>query len=163
MAEMKHYTLGEYVKLLEEKGMLAEYDLQGKDGEEIKLLTYDSREVTQGTLFICKGAAFKAEYLKNSMNQGAVCYVSEKKYELEKEVPYILVKGIRDAMAVLANFFYNKPWEDLPKYSKIQIHQTAFHLHDHTSMPVKRSPSLHIQCYSPAHCADASVTLLPPV
>ena len=47
------------------------------------------------------------------MNQGAVCYVSEKKYELEKEVPYILVKGIRDAMAVLANFFYNKPWEDL--------------------------------------------------
>ena len=35
MAEMKHYTLGEYVKLLEEKGMLAEYDLQGKDGEEI--------------------------------------------------------------------------------------------------------------------------------
>ena len=113
MAEMKHYTLGEYVKLLEEKGMLAEYDLQGKDGEEIKLLTYDSREVTQGTLFICKGAAFKAEYLKNSMNQGAVCYVSEKKYELEKEVPYILVKGIRDAMAVLANFFYNKPWEDL--------------------------------------------------
>lgn len=113
MAEMKHYTLGEYVKLLEEKGMLAEYNLQGKDGEEIKLLTYDSREVTQGTLFICKGAAFKAEYLKNSMNQGAVCYVSEKKYELEKEVPYILVKGIRDAMAVLANFFYNKPWEDL--------------------------------------------------
>ena len=94
MAEMKHYTLGEYVKLLEEKGMLAEYNLQGKDGEEIKLLTYDSREVTQGTLFICKGAAFKAEYLKNSMNQGAVCYVSEKKYELEKEVPYILVKGI---------------------------------------------------------------------
>ena len=50
MAEMKHYTLGEYVKLLEEKGMLAEYNLQGKDGEEIKLLTYDSREVTQGTL-----------------------------------------------------------------------------------------------------------------
>ena len=49
---MKHYTLGEYVKLLEEKGMLAEYNLQGKDGEEIKLLTYDSREVTQGTLFI---------------------------------------------------------------------------------------------------------------
>lgn len=113
MAEMKQYTLGEYVKLLEEKGMLAEYDLQGKDGEEIELLTYDSREVTRGTLFICKGAAFKAEYLKNSMNQGAVCYVSEKKYELEKEVPYILVKGIRDAMAVLANFFYNKPWEDL--------------------------------------------------
>ena len=92
MAEMKHYTLGEYVKLLEEKGMLAEYNLQGKDGEEIKLLTYDSREVTQGTLFICKGAAFKAEYLKNSMNQGAVCYVSEKKYELEKEAESALKK-----------------------------------------------------------------------
>ena len=36
MAEMKHYTLGEYVKLLEEKGMLAEYYLQAKEGEESK-------------------------------------------------------------------------------------------------------------------------------
>ena len=103
MAEMKHYTLGEYVKLLEEKGMLAECNLQGKDGEEIKLLTYDSREVTQGTLFICKGAAFKAEYLKNSMNQGAVCYVSEKKYELEKEVRKNIIK--RDKLQKLAGFY----------------------------------------------------------
>ena len=113
MAEMKHYTLGEYVKLLEEKGMLAEYDLQGKDGEEIKLLTYDSREVTQGTLFICKGAHFTVDYLLSALDEGAFAYVSEVKYEEAKDTPYILVKGIRDAMAVLANFFYNKPWEDL--------------------------------------------------
>ena len=63
MAEMKHYKLGEYVELLKERNMLAESELLGKEGEEITLLTYDSREVTNGTLFICKGAAFKAEYL----------------------------------------------------------------------------------------------------
>lgn len=113
MAEMKHYKLEEYVKLLREHDMLAEADLKGKEDEEIALLTYDSREVVPGTLFICKGAAFKAEYLKSSMEQGAVCYISEKKYELDKEVPYIIVKDVREAMAVLANFFYNKPWEDL--------------------------------------------------
>ena len=101
MAEMKHYTLGEYVKLLEEKGMLAEYDLQGKDGEEIKLLLMIPEKLHRERSLSARVLHLRQKYLKNSMNQGAVCYVSEKKYELEKEVPYILVKGIRDAMAVL--------------------------------------------------------------
>lgn len=113
MAEMKYYTIREYAKLLEDRDMLAECDLCGKEDVVIKLLTYDSREVEADTMFICKGAAFKPVYLKNSIEQGAVCYISEKKYELEGEVPYLLVKDIRKAMSALANFFYNKPWEDL--------------------------------------------------
>ena len=113
MAEMKYYTIREYAKLLEDRDMLAECDLCGKEDVVIKLLTYDSREVEADTMFICKGAAFKPVYLRNSIEQGAVCYISEKKYELEGEVPYLLVKDIRKAMSVLANFFYNKPWEDL--------------------------------------------------
>ena len=38
MAEMKHYTLGEYVKLLEEKGMLAEYNLREKTEKKLNFL-----------------------------------------------------------------------------------------------------------------------------
>lgn len=113
MAEMKHYTLGAYVELLKERDMLEEADLQGKEEEEVQLLTYDSREVMPGTLFICKGAAFKPVYLADSVGKGAICYVSETKYELEESVPYILVKDIRKAMPALANLYYNKPWEDL--------------------------------------------------
>lgn len=113
MAEMRYYTMKEYAELLAERGMLAECDLCGKEETVIRLLTYDSREVIADTMFICKGAAFKPVYLRNSIEQGAVCYISEKRYDLEQEVPYLVVKDIRKAMAALANFFYNKPWEDL--------------------------------------------------
>ena len=113
MAEMKYYTLASYVELMKERGMLAEYNLYGKDETVISLLTYNSKEVVQDTLFICKGAAFKAEYLKESVQKGAVCYISDQKYDLDAEVPYILVKDIRKAMSVLANYYYNNPWEDL--------------------------------------------------
>lgn len=113
MAEMRYYTIREFAKLLESRGMLAEYELYGKGETVIRLLTYDSREVAADTIFICKGAAFKPVYLRNSIEQGAVCYISEKKFELEEEVPYLLVKDIREAMPALANFFYNNPWEDL--------------------------------------------------
>lgn len=113
MAEMRYYTIGEFAELLKDRGMLEECELYGKEEKVISLLTYDSREVTANTMFICKGAAFKPVYLRNAVEEGAVCYVSEKRFGLEEEIPYLLVKDIRQAMPVLANFFYNNPWEDL--------------------------------------------------
>ena len=113
MAEMRYYTIREFAELLKSRDMLTECELYEKEEQVIRLLTYDSREVEPDTMFICKGAAFKPVYLRSSVEQGAVCYVSEKKYELKDEVPYLLVKDIRQAMPVLANFFYNDPWEDL--------------------------------------------------
>lgn len=113
MAEMKFYTMQDYVKRLEERGMLAACELYGKEEHVIKNLTYNSKEVSEDTLFICKGAAFKPVYLRESVEKGAVAYISEKTFELDTEVPYILVHDIRKAMSVLANMFYNNPWEDL--------------------------------------------------
>lgn len=113
MAQMKYYQMQMYVKQLEERNMLKEYELYGKDDTVIKTLTYNSKEAKADTLFICKGAAFKPVYLRESIAAGAAGYISEKKFDLEGEVPYILVKDIRKAMSVLANLFYNKPWEDL--------------------------------------------------
>ncbi|MDO4545635.1 MAG: UDP-N-acetylmuramoyl-L-alanyl-D-glutamate--2,6-diaminopimelate ligase [Bacillota bacterium] len=115
MAKMQYYTINTYVKTLEEKGMLVDCRLYDKCETQITTLTYDSREVTTGTAFVCKGAAFKAEYLQDAMEKGAVLYISEKAYDVAEagEIPYILVKDIRRAMPVLANLFYNKPWEDL--------------------------------------------------
>lgn len=113
MAKMEFHTMRAYAELLEEKGMLAEKNLYGREEEEIRLLTYNSKEVTADTMFICKGAAFKPLYLREAVERGAVCYISEKAYPLDAEIPYILVKDIRTAMGALANFFYNNPWEDL--------------------------------------------------
>lgn len=113
MAEMKYYNIQTYVDALEKRDMLKDYDLCGQGEKVITTLTFDSRAVKEDTMFICKGAAFKAEYLEQSVAKGATAYVSENRYELDQEVPYILVKDIRKAMSVLANLFYNRPWEDL--------------------------------------------------
>lgn len=113
MAQMKHYSIQTYVDALKERDMLETVNLYGEENIIINALTYNSKEVEPGTLFICKGAAFKPMYLREAVEKGAICYISETAFELEAEVPYILVKDIRRAMSVLANLFYNKPWEDL--------------------------------------------------
>ena len=78
---MKQSVL-EYKRLLEQEGLLVEFaEPEGKEGEDrpVTLVTYFSGGADQGTLCLCKGAAFKEAYLKDAVNRGAVAYVSEKK------------------------------------------------------------------------------------
>lgn len=110
---MKKYTLEAYAQLLQNARMMKEFYSCGKEDAQIEYLTYDSREVVEGTLFICKGAAFKAEYLDAAIRKGAVAYVSEVKYDTEVDVPYFLVDDIRKAMPYLAEKFNNAPWKSL--------------------------------------------------
>ena len=42
-------------------------------------VTYDSRKVSDNTLFFCKGN-FKPSYLTSALEKGATAYVSEQKY-----------------------------------------------------------------------------------
>ena len=67
---------------------------------EITGLTFDSREVVPGALFICKGSGFKQEYLDAAIERGAAAWVSG--------------PDIRRAMAVLANLFYGEAWRSFP-------------------------------------------------
>ena len=113
MAKMQYHTIGEYQELLRKSGLLFETKTEGSYDQVIRILTYNSKEAGEDTLFICKGAAFKPAYLREAVEKGAVCYISEKAFELEKDIPYILVTDIRKAMAVLANFFYQEPWKEL--------------------------------------------------
>lgn len=75
-------------------------------------LTYDSREVVPGTLFFCKGKAFKKEYLLKAIELGATGYVSEVDYNVS--IPCTLVSDIRIAMADMANDFYDSAWKSYP-------------------------------------------------
>lgn len=110
---MKKYCLKEYALLLQNKRMMKEFHSYGQDEMLVEYLTYDSKQVKEGTLFICKGAAFKAEYLDEAIQKGAVAYVAEKKYDTQKEVPYFLVDDIRIAMPPMAEMYNNAAWKDL--------------------------------------------------
>ena len=106
---MERYTISQYAKLLHDANLIS----FGAEDKLVEFLTYDSREVTEGTLFICKGAAFKEEYLSQAVSQGAAFYVSEKEYASVDGVPRLIVNDIRKSMALLANFYDGEPWKEM--------------------------------------------------
>ena len=75
------------------------------------VLTYDSRAVCSGALFICKGLNFKPEYLQKALASGAACYVAEQPYA--DHVPALIVRDARKALSILAAEYYNHPAERL--------------------------------------------------
>lgn len=111
MKKMIYESLSAYKACLESAGLLLSGGLEGLENTVIRQLTYNSKAVTEDTLFICKGASFKEEYLKEAVAHGAVAYVSETQYALE--VPCLLVSDVRRAMPFLANLYFGRPWEDL--------------------------------------------------
>ncbi|MBR3394392.1 MAG: UDP-N-acetylmuramoyl-L-alanyl-D-glutamate--2,6-diaminopimelate ligase, partial [Firmicutes bacterium] len=102
---MKKQTfLYEYVELLRGECLLDAEPSKDLQFAPVQQLTFDSREAAPGTLFVCKGEAFKPEYLEKAFEAGAFCYVSEVRYAGEH--PAILVSDIRRAMALMAELFY---------------------------------------------------------
>ena len=104
--------LKEYLEKLESADMTAAFCIDGEEEAEVRGVTFDSKEVVSGGIFVCKGKNFRVEYLKEALERGCICYVSEKRYELSEETAWIQVKDIRKAMPVLAAIFYRT--EPLP-------------------------------------------------
>ena len=110
---MKKYKLIDYINKLEEEKLLEKHNI-GKETLEkaVEFLTYDSREVEKSTLFICKGAHFKREYLDSAIKLGSIAYVSDVIYE-DAEIPYIKVNDIRKSIAILSELYNNYPQEKI--------------------------------------------------
>ncbi|MCF2662825.1 acetylglutamate kinase [Pseudoflavonifractor phocaeensis] len=107
--ELTLHTLNDYLRLLEEKDLLAAPVPEGLDrAAQVALVSYDSREVIPGTLFLCKGAHFKAEFLQMAKDKGAMAYVSLTPYP-EVDLPCILVRDMRLTIAPLADLYYGHP------------------------------------------------------
>ena len=107
--ELTLYPLGEYCELLDKLGLLAAPLRLGPDtGRTVELVSCNSREVVPGTLFVCKGAHFKPDFLAEAQRRGAFAYVSERAYP-EVGLPCVLVRDMRQAMARLAVKYYNDP------------------------------------------------------
>lgn len=101
------YPLGDYIQLLQKKNLLLNF-AGAPLTREVALVSCDSRQVIPGTLFICKGAHFKVEFLQAAKEQGAFAYIAEKPYE-EVDLPCLQVNDVRLSMALLADFYYNHP------------------------------------------------------
>ncbi len=93
-----------YIDDLKEENLLVNFD---DVSFNVSNIAYDSKKVSKGTLFVCKGAAFKKQYLKEAIEKGACCYVSEDCHDVN--IPQIRVGDIRKAMAVIAGRFYDHP------------------------------------------------------
>ena len=105
-----NYKLNDYIRLLEENALIWELCTDNTNAD-ISFVTYNSREAAEGTLFICKGAHFKEAYLREAKLSGAVCYISEKKYDVDMDC--IIVNNIRRAMAVIFDMYYESVWKKL--------------------------------------------------
>ena len=105
---MKH-TLNDYIALLEERSLLAAPVPATLDrSAAVELVSYDSREVVPGTLFLCKGAHFKEEFLQMARDRGAIAYVSEQPYP-SVNLPCLQVNDMRLTIAPLADLFFDHP------------------------------------------------------
>lgn len=105
--------LGEYYQLLLKNNLLAgNVSLSMDLTRPIEAVTCDSRSAVPGSLFLCKGAAFKLDYLSQALSRGAVAYVSETPYDVP--APCIPVTDIRAAMGLLADAAWGHPSGGLP-------------------------------------------------
>ena len=81
---MKTKMLSEYINMLEKESLLVSVRGQAESPEsadsiEVKDVSYNSIRSGEGTLFICKGANFKVQYLKDALKKGAVGLVADSK------------------------------------------------------------------------------------
>lgn len=102
-------TIKQAADLLQAKGLLEEVCCpQDLLTQEFTYLSYSSADVKKDTFFICKGAAFKEQYLDDAISKGAGVYLAEKKYS--DKIPCILVNDIRKAMSLVSIAFYHEPF-----------------------------------------------------
>ena len=105
---MERYALEEYMQQLQERNLLVRHNCTRDTGIKIiRNVAYDSNKVSQNTLFVCKGANFREEYLDSAVKNGAVAYISETDYN--RDAPLILVNDVKKALALVASIYYNFP------------------------------------------------------
>lgn len=99
-------TIGEIEAALCSRSLLKYVAGNRKSDREMKWLTCDSRKVSEGTVFICKGAAFRNEYLQEAADRGCIAYISERQISTRGELTGFIVSDIRKAMAAASAVFF---------------------------------------------------------
>ena len=94
---------------------LPNYDLDGHTELEIKGLSYDSRKIRAGDLFVAiRGNSQDGhDYINDAIRNGAMALVAEEFRESYGEATKILVPDSREALSKLAVRFYKNPCHDV--------------------------------------------------
>lgn len=104
--------------MLDAHGLLARPFSARREDPVLTGADSDSRHVRPGHIFVCKGAAFKPDYLVSAIDQGAVAYLANEEHadELARvagQVPALIATDIRRAMALCALECWGHPDKDL--------------------------------------------------
>ena len=111
---MEKYKLKDYIEKLQEHNLLIEYNANSDVlNTLIDKVSYNSKEVSKNTLFVCKGLKYKPEYLDSAINLGAIAYIAEENNVTRKDFPHIIVNNIQQALALVSCIFYNFPAEKI--------------------------------------------------
>lgn len=110
-------TLKQLAGLLQSEGLLASTAKLPNSFEEHVYVTgadCDSRMVEPGHLFICKGAAFKPDFLISALAAGAVGYLCDESLAatlatVAPHTPALVVTDIRSAMALVSAEAWGHP------------------------------------------------------
>lgn len=89
--------------------------LQGDLQVEITAVAFDSREVTEGGIFVAI-AGFQTDghaYIRQAIERGAAAVVVEKEVEADAAVTVLMVKDSRDALARISAAFYGDATADI--------------------------------------------------
>ncbi|TPF87382.1 UDP-N-acetylmuramoylalanyl-D-glutamate--2,6-diaminopimelate ligase [Bifidobacterium sp. UTCIF-37] len=89
-------------------------DTDGIDGADAPFvsITYDTRQVGEGSLLVCKGR-FRPEFLDGCDERGLAAYVAETDLSERTKAPGLIVDDARKALALLATEFYGRPQDEL--------------------------------------------------
>lgn len=110
-------TLKTLADLLRAQGLLA-FATPGADDLAIAGAACDSRDVTPGNIFCCKGAAFVPAYLTKAIEQGAVAYLCSEEAapalaDVAGGVPALVSGDVRRAMSVVSAEAWGHPDEHM--------------------------------------------------
>ena len=113
MIDTNHISFHTMVDTLEKEGLLADFNCPKELYDHpFTHLSYNSQDITDDTFFICKGAAFKEQYLVDALGKGARAYMAQSKYEAV-DAPFIQVTDIRKAMSLTSILFYGHAYESM--------------------------------------------------
>ncbi len=107
---MVYKRLKSYIDVLKELSIETHGICDRYEETVICHISYNSLDVKPGTLFICKGNAFKKEYLDIAIEKGALCYIAQNK--LTDKIPGIVVKDVREALSLVSGHMYDHIWNE---------------------------------------------------
>lgn len=92
-------------------GLISSAEVKGNPAITIEHITYDSRKVEPNSLFIClKGATVDGhDFAPEAVNRGATAILAEREVNVPSEIVVILVHDVRQAMQIIAPYYFNYP------------------------------------------------------